>query len=269
MSVRACVRVCACVVIVGSYSSRNRELSLKNRGAIKRLLLFLLPVRCPLLLVPVSHRKLRCCGSHDIIVAVLQGARYCFRDSSERCFRVRVWMYYSGVPSWTQLYGDNSNPHTLNFESIRAVQQRAAQEQQQRYNTSEPRNAHLHTREERLCFPFSTCDTLVISSQLHPEGEPCSVPGTRYQVQVPVYDIFRVSLFVSCTYTSYIYYNYIYTKVYEVYVHETNRIYLLVGLVCLSHVHILRIYINTYLVIISVTGHRCHMQSVPLEQGYN
>ena len=54
------VRVCVRVVIVGSYSSRNREhSSLKNRGAIQLFsALFHLCNDCCCYCVPVSHRKL-------------------------------------------------------------------------------------------------------------------------------------------------------------------------------------------------------------------
>ena len=61
----------------------------------------------------------------------------------------------------------DSNPHFLRNSkaSIRAVQQR--------HNTNEPRNAHMHTN---ACVPpFSTCDTPDISSHPHPEKEPCII----------------------------------------------------------------------------------------------
>ena len=67
---------------------------------------------------------------------------------------------------------DNFNPHFFEFRkhprSTATVQQ-----QQQRYNTNEPRNAHIY---RNACVPpFQLVMPSGFPSQPHPEGEPCTM----------------------------------------------------------------------------------------------
>ena len=132
--------------------TRNTAVS-KKRGVIKLLLL-------SFIFVTLSHAAATAvCLYHTVKLLTLQlwqprnnsssrTSRYSFCDSYERRFCVCVCAYYLGASSTRVKFQPTLNPEFRKHPRSTA----AEQQQQQRYNTSEPRDAHIHLG--TLAFPF-------------------------------------------------------------------------------------------------------------------
>ena len=90
---------------------------------------------------------------------------------------VCVCAYYVGAPSWTQRPG--LFQHTLpvkkpaQYSSTTTAKAPAVQRQRPPHTVRV--GSYIYELLERLCSPFSTCDTPVFQVQQHPEGEPCII----------------------------------------------------------------------------------------------
>ena len=146
-SARGFVSVCGCAcVIVGSYnSSRSQEQSPEQGGcsAFFFLLFFVLAVLSAAAAVCLYHTvSFWPCGSHGRTVAVLRGIRFVTATNGAS-------VCACGRSIGRAILSTMSTRHKfqpalpLNFRSIHPRSTAAAQQQQQRCNTCEHRNAHI------------------------------------------------------------------------------------------------------------------------------
>ena len=158
-------------VIAGSYSSRDQEQYQEQRchSAFIARFRFCCAVCC--CCAPVSHRKLLTLWQSRCNSSRTPRYRYSFRGSYERCFCVCVCAYQAGVPFCTQR---GSIPIRTSSQFQKHRRSTPAVHQQQRYDTSEPRNAHIHRNDCVSPFRLATPPGFQGSSKANAEGEPCT-----------------------------------------------------------------------------------------------